>query len=288
MLIIGGFMLLGFVGGAYYLGTLQKNNELLKKDNDIQRVDQLVIKSESKENQRMYSNENLKFSFEIPQGYKLENENTSKASFSGTYGDNQIIQSQLVVNFQRTIDLNSLIDCEDVQWQDDVINSCLDGGIENKNYNGINMTTFNLQTGSKNSQARIQYIIQPNIPKIEFIHQVIAGGVQSNMEFMLSTFKSWDQDNITLSEADIVLIKQLLAKHHNVAQEQVVMDLYNTSSFSKQYASGNYGIKNVSGGAKWFGQNIDGSWKIVYIGNGLPECKSIAQYNLPKKFLTCY
>ena len=55
-----------------------------------------------------------------------------------------------------------------------------------------------------------------------------------------------------------------------------------------KYLSGSVREKGTGGGAKWFATDINGQWTIVHIGNGLPKCSEVAQYNLPKEFLSCY
>lgn len=53
-------------------------------------------------------------------------------------------------------------------------------------------------------------------------------------------------------------------------------------------ARGNIRDESVAGGAKWFAVKIDGSWTVVHMGNGLPECKDVSKYKLSKDFLACY
>ncbi|MDO8657921.1 MAG: hypothetical protein Q7K55_04225 [Candidatus Levybacteria bacterium] len=62
-----------------------------------------------------------------------------------------------------------------------------------------------------------------------------------------------------------------------------------TTDFIKEnQARGNIGDKGIAGGAKWFSAKINGEWVVVYIGNGLPKCSEVSQYQLPQNFLQCF
>lgn len=62
-----------------------------------------------------------------------------------------------------------------------------------------------------------------------------------------------------------------------------------TTDFIKNtQARGNIGDEGAAGGAKWFAAVINNQWTVVWIGNGLPPCSEVSNYNLPKDFLTCY
>lgn len=192
-------ILSGLVGYAYYLGAKKQESNQTHKQNPVTQTPQAIpaIIPSSPANSvsnktnvtTQYSNPNLKFTFTIPNGYKFEKEDASKATFSGTYGEDQIIPSELVLNFKKTIELNKLKNCSEVIWQDNVDTMCIDGEVENKTYNGIDMKLFNLKTGSKNSMAKSDFIVHMDNPNIEFTHSVIGGGVQSRMDELLSTFK---------------------------------------------------------------------------------------------------
>lgn len=54
------------------------------------------------------------------------------------------------------------------------------------------------------------------------------------------------------------------------------------------YAQGLLGDLTQAGGEGWFAAKINGTWTIVYVGQSSPKCSNIAQYNLPKTWLSCY
>lgn len=142
----------------------------------------------SPEEQSTYENTRYGFAFTIPHGYEFENETGEHVSFSGTYGDNQIIPSELVLNFRHTQDFAKLASCEETEWVDDVQKTCIDGAVEDKEYNGSPMKTAHLLTGAKNSMASTEYVVQVERPAVEFVHHVIGGGVERRMEELLTTF----------------------------------------------------------------------------------------------------
>lgn len=137
-----------------------------------------------------YNNDALKLSFRYPGTYKLEKEDNQRVTFSGTFGPDQIIPSELTLSFNKTVDLNSLKSCSNADLESDIITTCIDGTVETKKFNGIQMNLFNIRSGSNNAQAGFKYIVQTvNKPEIEFTHLVLGGGVSTRMNEILSTFK---------------------------------------------------------------------------------------------------
>lgn len=96
-------------------------------------------------------------------------------------------------------------------------------------------------------------------------------------------------ENQSLSENDIKEIKNEVSQRDGIPIGEMIFSIDNTNSKSGSgLASGNIGRTNEAGGGKWFAARINSQWKIVWTGNGLPECSDIAKYNLPKEFLNCY
>lgn len=142
-------------------------------------------------NWETYNNEVLKLSFRYPGIYKLEKEDHQRVTFSGTFGpENQIIPSELTLSFKKTVDLNSLKNCSNADLESDIITTCIDGIVETKKFNGIQMNFFTIRTGSEKTQASSKYIVQTvTKPEIEFAHLVLGGGVSTRVNEILSTFR---------------------------------------------------------------------------------------------------
>lgn len=54
------------------------------------------------------------------------------------------------------------------------------------------------------------------------------------------------------------------------------------------YSQGNLGEVGTAGGTAWWAAKINRKWRVIHVGQSIPECSKIAQYNLPKSFLDCY
>ena len=189
--LIGVLIIAAVAGGAYYVGSKKAPISVTKNPVSIPQTPQPTSSSTDKTaNWKTYTNTKLKFSFSYPNTYKFEKEDNERATFSGIFqlGD-QVILSELIVNFQPTLDLKALKSCKDIQFEDNVT-TCIDEKVITKNVNGIQMNVFHIMTGSKNSQVATSYVYQIiNNPKIEFIHKVLGGGVVARVDQILSTFK---------------------------------------------------------------------------------------------------
>ncbi|MDO8429384.1 MAG: hypothetical protein Q7S88_02030 [Candidatus Daviesbacteria bacterium] len=165
--------------------ALQQNNKPTPETKPDDRADETA-------SWKTYTNTKLKFEFRYPENYKFEREDSGKATFSGTFGPgNQIIPSELVVYFSPTLNLKTLKNCKDARFEANISTTCIvDGEVNVKNVGGIQMNTFHISVGLKESMPTSSYVYQTvNQPKIEFIHKVLGGGVETRVDKILSTFK---------------------------------------------------------------------------------------------------
>ena len=140
-------------------------------------------------NSNMYINNDLGFEFSIPKRYKLQSETEKSAIFSGTFEPgSQVIPSELIVNFKPTINSNSIKICDNApqigRYQ------CLDNAPRDITINNVKYKEIYLREGEGDSMSSSRYIIQAvNAPQIEFTHAVLGGGIEENMNSILSTLK---------------------------------------------------------------------------------------------------
>lgn len=60
----------------------------------------------------------------------------------------------------------------------------------------------------------------------------------------------------------------------------------NIAAIEGYYAKGDVRFKGEMGGGLWFAANVNGTWKIVYDGNGMITCDQLANYqNFPKDLI---
>ncbi len=127
------------------------------------------------------------FTFKYPYGYKFEKVQNGITSFSIFYDiTNEAIPSQLFVSLKPTIDSTNLKLCSE-----QVINGkCLDVPITEEVINGVKFRKINLQESDGHTQALNKYVVQAVGDKqIEFVHLVFGGGIENQMNKILSTFK---------------------------------------------------------------------------------------------------
>lgn len=105
---------------------------------------------------------------------------------------------------------------------------------------------------------------------------------------ILSTFKFTNSSQATLSDTELIEIKQSLSEIEKADVNKVLIDQVDSPKYPGKYISGSFHVQGVGGGAKWFAQNTNGHWSIIYTGSGLPQCSEVTKYNAPKDFLACY
>ena len=82
-------------------------------------------------------------------------------------------------------------------------------------------------------------------------------------------------------------IIRALSQKNNWDQSKVEL---NSMTVEGEFAKGGVKFKDGMGEGLWFAARVNGAWKIVYDGNGIIPCDSIATYqNFPKDMIpSCY
>lgn len=206
MMLIISLVVILLAGGGYYFYASMKPAEnaapvvaTVPEASDSGSVSSTAMAADpATTSWKTYTNTRLKFSFKYPPEYTLEKEDETKATFSGLFqpGD-QVVQSELVVNFKKTKGLQALKSCTEIDINPVGDYSCLSGGtkVETKIINGVEFKVFSLQEGYKQTQAT-SYLVAQTLkePVIEFVHGQLGGGVGSRFEPILSTFKFLDSN----------------------------------------------------------------------------------------------
>lgn len=79
-----------------------------------------------------------------------------------------------------------------------------------------------------------------------------------------------------------IIIKQLLIQEHGANANGLIITI---SKLIGDYASG--GASEQGGGGMWLAAKVNGNWKLVFDGNGVPDCQSIkTNYKFPADILT--
>ncbi len=201
-----GFTIVSFViaigVGGYILGT--RNSRSLQDHVDEQNpvifptqgtVDvnkplpsTLPNKSDETANWKTYINNAYNFEFKYPPTYEFESENPNSVTFSGTFGDNQKIPSELTLNFNPSIDSSILKKCGETTAIGEY--KCLTDPTSEATINGIRFRKIHIMEGSGDAMGSAKYVVQTvDKPTLEFIHTVLGGGVENRMDKILSTFR---------------------------------------------------------------------------------------------------
>lgn len=128
------------------------------------------------------------FSFKYPSSYTIAAQTQAKLTFTSSFEPgNQKVNEGLVVNFQSTINSTQLKQCTENpvgKYQ------CISEPVKEIDINENKFREIQLTEGDGDLQASSKYIIQAiENPKIEFIHKVYGGGIETKLKNIVSTFE---------------------------------------------------------------------------------------------------
>ncbi len=80
---------------------------------------------------------------------------------------------------------------------------------------------------------------------------------------------------------DYVLIQQEFSKKYDKPVDNVNLTI---NKIVGNFARGSITFKGARGGAGWLAAKQDGSWILVFDGNGIIPCADVAPYDFPAEF----